>query len=331
MAEYMSELTKKTLQQFGWQLGEPVPENMGELLAGIHERTPASKVPGLYVDASAMSEKDVELIKQKLAAAKVRAIADQERAEKEKKTAGMSQNMRELYEKVSEMEAGPAIIDDRATAPADTQEAAAEIQASATAAPVPPIVTEPPEPPVNLLAPVIEPFCPRCSWDMRQKYESNPTEVDKEIFMASILGGTRMHKNYSIMGGRYNIKFRGLLAEENRQIHHQMLLDQKRDGFGSDTEWFLRFFEYRLACSIEAVVVDDKVIALVPELENVAGVELPNKTDNKELDPLTRLRNYVVLDVLKIEVTRRLVCNQFRQFQRLYEAMEAMALEPNFW
>jgi len=331
MAEYMSELTKKTLQQFGWQLGDPVPENMGELLASIHERTPASKVPGLYVDASAMSEKDVELIKQKLAAAKVQAIAEQERAEKAKKTAGMSPNMRELYEKVSEMDAGPAIVDDRATASADTQEAAAETKASATEEPVPPIVTEPPEPPVNLLAPVIEPFCPRCSWDMRQKYESNPTEVDKEIFVASILGGARMHKNYSIMGGRYNVKFRGMLAEENRQIHHQMLLDQKRDGFGSDTEWFLRFFEYRLACSIEAVVVDDKVIALVPELENVASVELPNITDNKELDPLTRLRNYVVLDVLKIEVTRRLVCNQFRQFQRLYEALEAMALEPNFW
>ena len=166
---------------------------------------------------------------------------------------------------------------------------------------------------------------------MRQKYEVAATEADKELFVAAVLGGKRFFKNYTLMGGRYEIKFRSLLAEENKQIHRRMLLDQKRDEFQSDTEWFLRFFEYRLACSVEAVIADDKVIATVPELDEVSALELPNKTDDKELDSLTRLRNYVVIDVLKTEITRRLVSNQFREFQRLYESLEAMALEPSFW
>ena len=329
MAEYVSELTRKTLQQFGWADGDPIPENMGDILAKIHERTPASKVPGLYIDAAAMNEQDVEVIKVALAHAKVKVEEDKKRAEYAAKTAGMSPEMVSLYNKVNQpQDTGPQIIDDRQTTPTDPapkEEPAADSQAP-TSAPV----TEEPEV-LLTAAPAVEAFCPRCNWDMRQKYEVEITGADKEIFMVSVLGGTRLEKNYSLMGGKYEVKFRSLLAEENKQIHRQLLLDQKRDEFQSDTEWFLRFFEYRLACSVEAVIADGKVIATVPELSEIANIELPNKTDNKELEPLVRIRNYVVVDVFKMEITRRLVSNKFREFQRLYESLEAMALEPNFW
>jgi hypothetical protein len=330
MAEYVSELTRKTLQQFGWADGDPIPENMGDLLAQIHERTPASKVPGLYVDVSAMPPADIELIKTALAAAKVKVERDRKQAEYSAKTAGMSPEMISLYNKVTptQEETGPQIIDDRQTnppiAPPPPPPPAQEAPPSAEP------VVEAPDVQLNA-APAVEVFCPRCNWDMRQKYEVAATEADKELFVAAVLGGKRFLKNYTLMGGRYEVKFRSLLAEENKQIHRRMLLDQKRDEFQSDTEWFLRFFEYRLACSVEAVIADNKVIATVPELDEVSALELPNKTDDKELDPLVRLRNYVVADILKTEITRRLVSNQFREFQRLYESLEAMALEPSFW
>jgi hypothetical protein len=60
-------------------------------------------------------------------------------------------------------------------------------------------------------------------------------------------------------------------------------------------------------------------------------MRLPNKNDNEQQSALLRLREYVLNDQLKSELTRRLVSTQFRQFQRLYESLEAMALEPNFW
>jgi hypothetical protein len=63
----------------------------------------------------------------------------------------------------------------------------------------------------------------------------------------------------------------------------------------------------------------------------VAGRELPNESDISSASDLVRLRKYVLASTLKNEVTRRIVGTQFRQFQRLYETLEAMALEPNFW
>jgi len=329
MSANLSEGTRKTLQQFGWQDGDPIPANISDILADIYERNPNSRSAGLYVDIAALTEDDVNKIKLALADEKEAEKERQAKAEQAAKTAGMSPQMKALYDKVSQPQEEIEIVDDRETAAqAEKQQQPAAQQVSAQ--------KEPPKeseaPAVKLLPePVKEVFCPRCNWDMRQQYSVTPTEADKEIFIASVLGGGRMQKSYELMGGKYEIKFRGLLAEENKQIHRQLLVEQKRDEFQSDTEWFLRFFEYRLACSVEVVVVNEKILALVPELSEVAENELPYKGDNKDFTPLERLRNYVVCDLLKTEVTRRLVSDRFREFQRLYEALEAMALEPNFW
>lgn len=326
MAEYLSELTKKTLQQFNWIEGDPIPENLGALFAQIHERSPASKSPGLYVDVKGMSQVDIDAVNAALADAKV--LADKRRQQKEadEKTAGLSPEMIALQKNIENAaEHSTEIIDDRREAkqpePAPEQTAAKTETAT---------TTEIPE--VTLSEkPVQEVFCPRCNWDMRMKYDIEMTEADKEVFIASVLGGTRMQKSYSIMKDRYIIKFRGLTAEENKKIHRQLLVDQKNDEFQSDTEWFLKFFEYRLACSVETVAVDDKILAMVPELDDIKDAELPSKTDDKNLPPLVRLRNYVLGDLFKMEITRRLVSGKFREFQRLYETLEAMAVEPNFW
>jgi hypothetical protein len=324
MTANLSDGTRKTLQQFGWQDADPIPANISDILADIYTRNPNCRSAGLYVDITALDEADIAKIKEALEAEKVAEAARKAKAEREAKTAGMSPEMKALYEKVSQ--SGPAveIVDDRATA--------AEPPQVTPPAPQPPPEVKREEPEVKIEPePIKEVFCPRCTWDMRQRYEVMPTEADKEVFIVSVLGGTRMQKNYKIMGDKYEIKFRGLLAEENKQIHRQLLLEQKRDEFQSDTEWFLRFFEYRLACSVEVIIANDKVLAVVPELADVEKTELPNKTDDKALTPLERLRNYVVADLLKTEITRRLVSGKFREFQRLYEALEAMALEPNFW
>lgn len=323
MTANLSDGTRKTLQQFGWQDADPIPANISDILADIYTRNPNCRSAGLYVDITALDEADIAKIKDALEAEKVAEAERKAKAERASQTAGMSPEMKALYEKVAQ--SGPAveIVDDRGTAaPAPTT--------TPTPQPTPEVKREEPEVKIEP-EPIKEVFCPRCTWDMRQRYEVMPTEADKEVFIISVLGGTRMQKTYKIMGDKYEIKFRGLLAEENKQIHRQLLVEQKRDEFQSDTEWFLRFFEYRLACSVEVIIANDKVLAVVPELADVEKTELPNKTDDKALTPLERLRNYVVADLLKTEITRRLVSGKFREFQRLYEALEAMALEPNFW
>jgi hypothetical protein len=46
---------------------------------------------------------------------------------------------------------------------------------------------------------------------------------------------------------------------------------------------------------------------------------------------LAVMRQTVNTKPLAAEVTRRLVATHLRKFQRLVEALEAMALEPSFW
>jgi hypothetical protein len=322
---YVSDFTKRTLQQFGWENGDPLPASFGELLAAVRERTPPTKATGLIVDINLMSEEDISTIKESLTAAKAAVLAAQKSQHINAATSGLSESARAVYSKiVADEEQQPQIIDDRedvkpqpasTPAPATTPPVAMPTVAAATAAAEP--------------APAV--VCPRCTWNMRQEYDVEVTDFDKEAFIAITLGGERFKKTFSLLKDKYMITLRGLLAEENTIIHHQLLLDQKDGDFLSDTEWYLRMFEYRLACSIAQIEVDGKLMRPIPELSDVASMELPNKNDDKQKSALVRLREYVLNDQLKSELTRRLVSTQFRQFQRLYEALEAMALEPNFW
>jgi len=336
-AQFVSEFTKKTLAQFDWQPGDPLPVNLGTVLSDIKERTPPSQVPGLFVDINNMTPEDIELVKTTLTGAKIGIEQAKQQQEFERKTSGLSESAKKIYAELeSDKETtSTQIIDDRKQAEAPPA-AAAEVKPESPkeAEPEPNLkgpLTTPPEP----LADTQEPlpvFCPRCAWDIRREFDVEVTETDKEAFIAITLGNERFKKTFELMGGKYKVRFRSLLAEENTIIHHQLLLDQRDNHFLSDTEWFLRMFEYRLACSIEEVVLDGKLIAAIPELDTVsATTELPNKADDPKKPAVVRLREYAIVGVLRNEITRRLVGNQFRMFQRLCETLEAMALEPNFW
>jgi hypothetical protein len=325
-SNYVSDFTKRTLQQFGWEQGDPLPASFGDMLSAVRDRTPPTKTTGLIVDITLMAEDDIAAIKEALSAAKVAVVTEQKRQRLDAATAGLPESARAIYSKITEEEEQkPQIIDDREeSAPLAATPAAPAQPAAPTTSPYMPEVTAAAEP-----SPAI--VCPRCTWNMRQEYEVAITDFDKEAFVAITLGGERFKKTFSLLKDKYSITLRSLLAEENTIIHHQLLLDQKDGDFLSDTEWYLRMFEYRLACSIAQIEISGQLQRPIPELSEVSGMQLPNKTDDKQKSAIVRLREYVLNDQLKSELTRRLVSTQFRQFQRLYEALEAMALEPNFW
>lgn len=330
-AGYVSDFTKRTLQQFGWEPGDPVPANFGALIAEINERTPKTKAVGLIIDISAMAENDIVAVKQALADAKAAVVKAERAAHVNQATAGLSESARQLYGQLLDNENAPQVVDDRATADVklDAPQPAAAPQ---PAPPPPPPAQEPVQlPPAEPAQPLTPVACPRCLWDMRREYDVEITDFDKEAFVAITLAGERFKKTYSLLNGKYSITFRSLLAQENTAIHHQLLLDQKDGDFLSDTEWFLRMFEYRMACSIATIEITGQITRHVPELSEVSAMALPNKTDDSKASPLIRLREYVLNDQLKSELTRRLVGAELRQFQRLYEALEAMAFEPSFW
>ena len=319
---YVSEFTRKTLEQFGWKDKDPIPTALGELLLKIKETIPASPRHDVLVDAGLMAPEMITQIKEMLAEAKVSVKGWEKKKAKQQELNNLAPQLREQYENVmNQLE----VVDDREEA---AKEESKPALAQETKPAEPPPEPPPPEPPATY-APAILPFCPRCGWDMLQKFEVLPTDRDKEDFLATILGGSRFRKRYELLGGKIIVTFRGLLAEENKLVYRQLILDQQEAKITSPEEWFVQLLDYRLSCSLESIASDTgRVIAMMPEL-----AEMPFTPDKKKplATPLVDQLNYLNNTVAAQEVTRRLVNLHLLQFQRLLEALEAMALEPSFW
>jgi len=327
---YFSDFTKKTLAQFGWVAGDPLPAALSDLLLRIKETLPPSKKTDVLVDADLMPAEKVEEVKNLLSAAKNYAANQQIAEEAARKTAGFDDSARQIYEQLlrdgKDSAAGPQIVDDRNAIVAEP--APANPAPTPVEAPTPVVVDTPPAEltpePINVL-----PFCPRCGWDMRQKFEVQPTERDKEDFLATLLGGTRFKKKYELFGGKIVVTFRALLADENKLIYRQLVVDQQENRVATEAEWFVQMMDYRLACTLEDIKnKDGKVIAIVPELKEMPFTQNPDKPLETAL---VKQLEFISTQILAQEVTRRLVATHLRQFQRLTEALEAMALEPSFW
>lgn len=338
MAEVvLSDFTKKTLAQFGWKEKDGIPEELGAFLLAAKDRSAPTLRVDVMIDAEKMLPEDVETARKMISdyqdAYKKKKAAD----EIAEKTKNMAPAVAEGYKKILELAQQqkeksntPEIVDDR-------EEAAAQSAVETPPPPPPPPdlpkkeeepeqktqFTPPPLPPITL------PFCPRCGWDMRMKYDIEVTDQDKEAFVAILLGNSRFKKKYSFLNDKFIVTIRSLLADENLEIHRQLVVDHQAGELPGENEWFLRMFEYRLACSIESVYDGTgKPLAVLPALADMEHTPPP---DNPLETGLVYLRKYVNTKVLAHEVTRRLVGQQFRRFQRLLESLEAMAVEPSFW
>lgn len=320
---YVSDFTKKTLEQFGWRKDDPIPAELGPLMLRIKDTLPPSSRVDVLIDKDAMKEEDVENIKTMLREAKEVAKKKAQKEQFEEETENMPDSVREMYAQLQNTDA--EIIDDREISATEETAATAETTTPETATETTPAVPE-----EGIVPPMaILPFCPRCGWDMQQKFDVEVTDRDKEDFLVTILGGSRFTRRFELMGGKIVLEFRSMLADENFDVQRQLLLDQNDGLILSEAEWFLRLFEYRMACSLAAVYdVNGKPLVIVPQLSDFKIEINPDKPNQTALPAA---REFVHAKALSHEVTRRLAAAHLRKFQRLVEAMEAMALEPSFW
>ncbi len=320
---YVSDFTKKTLHQFGWADGDPIPADLGETLLALKEKLPPSSSVDVLIDIAAMDEQDIKTVTDVLVGAKEYLRRKTAAEEKAKITENMSESVRAAYEKFAGDDS-PQIVDDRETATEEPAPAAAPEPTAAEADEVPDSQS------VGGLGPMlIAPFCPRCGWDMMQKFDIEITEDDKVDFLATLLGGSRFKRNYELVGGKMVLRLRSVLGDENFLIQRQLLLDQNDGEILSADEWFLRMAEYRMACSLDAILdKDGKVLAANPEL---GDLQFTPPADKPTQTALVLARKQVNSGPLAHEVTRRLVAAHLRKFNRLVESLESMALEPSFW
>lgn len=327
---YVSDFTKATLGQFGWKEGDAIPADLGQLMIKMKETLPPSKRSDVLVDKEVMTEEQVKEIKTMLREARDLGRKKKREAELDEQTKNMAPDVAEMYKQLESTE--PTIVDDREEMAATEEKPAEKETEPQTPGPNPePAKTEaakatPASP--DTVNPALVVYCPRCGWDMRQKFEVVPTDRDKEDFLATLLGGVRFKKTYELFGGRIIVTFRSLLAEENKLIYRQLVLDQQKNKVATEAEWFVQMMDYRLACSLETVAdKNGKVLTAIPMLDEMA---FESNKDEPLATPLPK-QLALVNKTLAQEATRRLVGTHLRQFQRLVEALEAMALDSSFW
>lgn len=329
---HISDFTKRTLAQFGWKDGDPIPAELGGLLMQLKENSPRSARTDVLIDINVVPEEGTAAVKQLLAAAKDFLAKKTKIDEINAKAENMAPSVAAAFKQMQLQEEQAQIIDDRDVehAPAASAPESAPVQEPKPAAPqetqagaaTTPSVPEP------LPLPIL-PFCGRCGWDNRNKFETPITDTDKQDFLMAVLGNKRFKKKFELMGGNLVVTFRTPLAEENRLIHRQLVLDQNAKRIVTEAEWFAQFLDYRCAVSLEKTEDKDGLpLATVPELSEVKYTPPENEPFQT---PLVALLDYVNTNVLAHEVTKRLVGTHLRQFQRVVESLEAMALEPSFW
>lgn len=173
-------------------------------------------------------------------------------------------------------------------------------------------------------------MCPRCLWNISDEFKMEISTRDRQAFMASLLGGDRFTKEFAVGGGTYRFGLRTMSTAEADLVYKQLNCDARAGLLNGDADYFLKMEAYRTCCMLEYIADQrgDRIIDLPPLYE------ITWEGDDTGLVTHTRLKDileWVNENAIKNESLRRIVSQQYRQFQRLVEALEAQAAEPNFW
>jgi hypothetical protein len=335
-----SDNTEKQLKMLGWEDGDPIPPELGQRVKQImdaREKAESHNLPadfkpkqGRVVDFSELSEAERQELSDVLKDYKQQMVAQAE----------YDASGRNIEKKLPG--ADPSVV-----AAAKQAQAAAETPAMPEVKIIPPKPVEEaaptPEPePEPISEPVMEEdedydngldtnpvHCPRCLWRTDIPFTAEPTERDRQVFMASLLGTNRFTKTYDIMGGNMKVSFRSLLSKEVDLVFKQLNCDATNGVITGDGDFFLRMEQYRTLCSVSRIADASNT----PQIEIAPLFELDWPGDDSGKVENTRLKDLAdwFNEEISNESLRRVLYQHYREFQRLVEAMEAQTAEPNFW
>jgi hypothetical protein len=170
--------------------------------------------------------------------------------------------------------------------------------------------------------------CPRCKWDTRMAFYIEPTDDDKIVFRAAILGGGRFKKEISTLDGGLKIRFRGLSSGEIRILREQLRYDAEAGKILGDGEFWAEMMEYRLIMAVEQIIRGQDIFDVDP----VEKIEYdPPKPGEPRETVLVKLREWFYENIIPTEAMAHIVREHHQQFNRLLEYLETMSQEPSFF
>ena len=165
--------------------------------------------------------------------------------------------------------------------------------------------------------------CPHCGWDYAE-----PGDNDKRLFLASVIGGTRFHKDVELFGGAVSVRYRTLTTEESDLALRQTSFDFRDGKVPDQGEVYRVYTNYRMAMAITSITTPS-VVHDLPELADIEWDKPPEGEDEQTALPILEAR--LNDTVLSSESMRRVVGLEHQRFQRLVERLEARVDDPDFW
>jgi hypothetical protein len=166
--------------------------------------------------------------------------------------------------------------------------------------------------------------CIHCGWPVGSKDGCNPTTLDKQVFVAAVLGQRRFSKEYELLGGQMHVTFRSLSVEENDMVIKQLMDDWNQGKISGPAHSVTEATKYQLAIALESVETNIGPIQL-PALDGYEFEEVKTGT------VLPQLVEYVNKTAMPNEHTRRIISKAYGHFIDTQSKLEAMAENSDFW
>ena len=172
--------------------------------------------------------------------------------------------------------------------------------------------------------------CPRCLWPLSQAFEVEPSDEDKQSFMAAILAMTRFSKRYSLMGDNVVVFMQSMTTQDAELVSTQLNWMVRKGMIIGDAEYWTYLMEFRLMLMVTKIEIGGNVAYTLPEQSKWLGL---SGLTSQEVQPtlLPHLRKYFYTHAAPSEPMRRILTQTHRGFQQLVEALEAMTQHPDFW
>lgn len=178
--------------------------------------------------------------------------------------------------------------------------------------------------------------CPHCDWPLSMPDIPEPSNIDKQAFLQSILGQKPFVKEYDLLGGALRVTFRTLTSKELDVVFAQAAYDRQQHNL-SEIDFWEKVNRYRLYLQLLKLEAPgqytfDLPDGLSPETNVYAQAhwKLPEPEHPRDTG-LPHIEQFIISDVLSSEILYGAIHNKCARYNRLVAKLGALVDNSDFW
>lgn len=311
-ANQLTPLERQQLEQLGWKEGQPIPDNLADLVDAAKSAVQSTD-PSQLLPPGDPNTPPLQLPKE----ISIEELSPEHRRQIQQVIADAAEQLKQPANPGPTVPGGPGVRE----AAQNITHRQIQLEDDRHERPVP--EEKPEQPGTANLGPR---HCPHCDWDLAVADTIEVTDDDKYAFLMSSLGGQPFQKIYQLLNGRLTVTLRQLRVDEvdacYRQVYHDRQLN-RFEAMADFVEWVRR---YRLCLELVDFRSSENLVAFP---ESLAGWQ--HDVPEGEPTKLPAILQEVQQEVLKTESLYRMVGILAGKFNRLVAKLEANVENSDFY